>query len=477
MSKTAYLLRRNSLFAFSSTCIRLLTNAVMFIIIARFYGPESFGQFATAHTLSTIFILVADFGFDLLLTTQIASNHARADYLLPRMLAFKLLFTSLAVLIMGIYPSLITLTLRTKILIYIFCFYVFFSTAINFFFALFRGYEEFQHETAIAFVMNILLLIGLISLGLVGASIYWIAGAFVTSRILGLVLSLLRSKRFKIVITPIWDLKWMWKVKDQVLYFGLFIVFGNLFFTIDTILLSLWKGDYQVGIYQAVFRLVTIILVVPDILINILLPTLSRYFIADKLNWQKLGSLVSKTLFFISLVIGFVVYFFANEIINVVYNNSNFNDAKPILEIFAIIITVRYSVEIPALMLTTSGRQSTRMLLAVLATVVNLLINIIVIPKYGILGAAYTSLFTNLLIGAGYCIAIRNDFNMNLLQKAWVLPFMVVLFGGIIMTHCSVPIWNTALVVIVLYFLIVYFFGYSSEEKDLILRKIILPGL
>lgn len=171
MIKGIYLLRRNSFFALSSTAIRLLSNAVMFIVIARFYGPESFGQFTTAHTLSTIFILLADFGFDMLLTTQIAADNQRASVILPRMLGLKLVFSFFASTIMCAVPLLGNLSVQASKLIYIFSLYVFFSAALNFFFALFKGYEEFQHEALISLLLNVLLLVALIFLGFMKASL------------------------------------------------------------------------------------------------------------------------------------------------------------------------------------------------------------------------------------------------------------------------------------------------------------------
>jgi O-antigen/teichoic acid export membrane protein len=472
MSKAIYLLRRNSFFALSSACIRLFSNAVLFVLIARFYGPESFGQFTTAHTLATIFILLADFGFDLLLTTQIAAHRDQASFLLPRMLALKLVFSLTASIIMCAVPFMGKLSSQASQLTYIFCLYVFFSAILNFFFALFKGHEEFQHETFISFVLNLFLLIALGTLGLMKANLYWIAVVFIGSRILGLGLAIFRSKKYHMAITPIWDAKWIWQVKNQVVFFGLFIIFGNLFFTLDTILLSFWKGDYQVGIYQAVFRIIAITLVVPDIMINTLLPTLSRFYTADRFKWCQLGAVASKTLFFIALLLGFIIIFSAKDIIDIVYGNAKYDDAIPILRVFGVIIIIRYSVEVPALMLTTSDRQSVRMLLVILATVINYGINRYAIPTYGALGAAYTSLATNLLLGIGYFIAIRKRAPENWITRERLLPLCIILIGAISMIYSPLPVWSGLLVVTLIYIVVVFYLGYSTKEKELLIKYV-----
>ncbi|MBU1298287.1 MAG: oligosaccharide flippase family protein, partial [Bacteroidetes bacterium] len=71
-------IRHNSFFSFLSSFTRLLTNFLFFIGIARFYGAEIFGSFTAAHTLSLLFLYLADFGLDLMLTTQVARSKVNA---------------------------------------------------------------------------------------------------------------------------------------------------------------------------------------------------------------------------------------------------------------------------------------------------------------------------------------------------------------------------------------------------------------
>ena len=68
----AVVIRRNTVFSFAAALIRMLATMLMFVGIARFFGPQAFGQFALAHTYLTIFYIIADFGIDILLMTELA---------------------------------------------------------------------------------------------------------------------------------------------------------------------------------------------------------------------------------------------------------------------------------------------------------------------------------------------------------------------------------------------------------------------
>jgi O-antigen/teichoic acid export membrane protein len=472
MTSQASRIRWNSLFSFLSQFIRLLTNFFLFVGIARFYGPEAFGQFATAHTLSTIFLLFADFGFDMLLSTEIAHQRGRASDLAQKYFSLKVLFALTATIAMFVVPYFRSFTPQTKLLVQVFSFYVLFSALNNFFFALFKGFEQFQHEMKISFWTNLALLILLIALGLAHAPLAIIAFFFVGTRIIGLVFGAriaFRLARFDVFRIDLTGWKEAWR---HVSIFGLHYIFGNLFFMLDTLLLAFWKGDHGVGIYQAVFKLAVLVLLVPDIAINTLMPVLSRFHGEDEERWNSLGRLLSKTLFLLGLPISMILFVYAEQIIAVVYGRGAFFESVPILRIFALIVLVRFSVETFALMLTTSRRQLVRMWIVIVGTGINVGMNLYFIPKFGPYGAALVSLATNLLAGLGYIVSMPNAFVQWMVNaRNLILLVVTILISLVIWNVRTLPLWYTGPAAVIIYGLVFYFIGYTKEEWKMILSR------
>lgn len=212
---------------------------------------------------------------------------------------------------------------------------------------------------------------------------------------------------------------------------------------------------------------------IPDIAINTLLPTLTRFYVIDKDKWRRMGLLASKTLFFIALLLGFVIIFSAEEIIALAYGKGKFIEAIPILKIFGGVIIIRYSAEIPALMLTTSHRQSVRTVLVILATIINVGLNSFAIPKFNALGAAYTSLLTNLLVGISYFIASRRDIKWGVFSTERLIPFLTIFVGSVIILIFSIPLWIGIIGVFVIYTVAVYYAGFNSQEKVILLERVL----
>ncbi len=473
MSSIVRVIQRNTFYSLASSAVRLFANAVLFILVAKFYGPITFGQFTTAHTLAIIFTLIADFGFDLFFTIEIAKNKDRVNYLAPRMFGIKIILSSTALLLMCTYAVCQTLSEDTRVLVIIFSLYLFFSAILNSLFALFRGHDELHHEAFITLTINIILLIVITILGIIHADIKYIALSFVGSRVIGFCYGLIKSSHFVDRMLPVFDFQWFKTIWKEVSIFGLFFIFGNLYFIQDTILISIWKGDYEVGIYQSVFRVLGLVLVFSDVMISAAVPSLSRLYDTNQVMWEKLSNTVNKILMHIGLLLGFVMIVGAEKWISILYGLEHYSDAVPLMKIFGFVVIIRYSVEVYALMLTTSKRQNIRTIFVIIATIFNILLNYYAIPVYGILGASVVSLCTNSLLGIAYFISIRKILSYNWLTMDRVIPSITIII--FIMIISFIPIlafWYVLLLTIVAYTIILSIYGYNREEKNIMLQYI-----
>lgn len=474
MSSNQSTIWKNSIFIFFSQAIRLITNFVVFILIARFYGPESLGQFSLAFTIANISLVLADFGFDVLLTYEIAKDSGKTVTTVRKYFSLKLIFVLLASIVLIMIPTYGSFSENTSSFIYSLVFYVIFSSIANFFFAIFRGLEKFEFETKISFISNLGLLICLFIIGIFESSLSYFVFIFIFARLIALILSVI--KVIPILGIGIFKLDFSeWKIAiNQVLVFGLHFLFGNLFFKLDTILLGIWKGDEEVGIYQSAFRIMLFILIIPDILRNAILPIVSRLYEYEKDKWILLNKLITKFSLLIALPLSLILFFFPEQIIYIVYGNNSFNGAITLLKIFSLVILVRFYVEPYALMITSARKQHLRLVIVIFSTVVAVLLNYFMIPSWGIVGAAYASLCVNIIAGLGYIlvnwkyfICWINDFRtLSLLTVTFLLSSVI--------TYLDLQIISAVILTITIT-LLIFVFGLSMKEKktlfNIVFRK------
>jgi len=462
-------IRLNTLFSFLSISSRLIANVIVFWIIARNYGPSLFGQFTFAQTLATIFIVVADFGFDILLTNDIASDRVNAKNYFQKYFTLKIIFTCLAMFGMWIFALINELNTQTVFLIFIFSLYMAFTALTNFIFALFKGFEKLSYETRISLVINVSLLVGTSILIFFHVEILYIAIVFLITRIIGFWVgfkyasNVLTNISFKPVIPKIGV------TRNKILIYGFHLVFSYLFFQLDTILLAIFKSDHEIGIYQSVFKIIMIFLVIPEIFVNTLLPVLSRLNTENPIQWSIVARLMNKILVFAIIPISIFLFVFAERIIRLIYGLNDFAESILVLRIFAIILLVRFNLETYALMLTTSNKQKIRMYVVIIASILNLTLNSFLIPEYGVNGAAVVSLITNLFVGIIYIYMNRKFFIISMVNSKMILLILISLTTASVLWKLnSEIIFYLSPILVIIYMVLIYLYFLSEDDRHLL---------
>lgn len=462
-------IRKNTFYSIITISSRLIANVFLFWLLARFYGPKVFGQFTFAHTLATTFIVFADFGIEILLTTKLAAEKGNSSKIFEKLLGLKFTFLLFALIFMILIGLSFELSDESFILIFVFAVYLLFTSLNNFFAGVFKGYEKFIYETRVSLLSNFLLIALTISLLLLHRSIIEIAVAFASSRIIGTIYSIYNLYRLDKELTFKPDLSGFKLLGSKVLIFGFHLIFAYLFFQIDTLLLAKFKGDYSVGIYQSVFKLVMLPLVIPDVFINSFLPTLSRYYSEDKKEWLRLGSIMGRILFICALPISVIMVFYSKEIINLVYGLKNYSDAVDVFRVFGLIILVRFTLEPFALMLTTSDRQIVRLITVIAATILNVTLNYFVIPVYDTLGASVVSLTVNTFVGIIYFTVLKDDFNFWLVNLKNLFALLTVfLIGFLFYELVNLNFLIEVMMILIIISVAGYKFYITNSEKEIL---------
>lgn len=162
-----------------------------------------------------------------------------------------------------------------------------------------------------------------------------------------------------------------------------------IYYFADTIMLGFFKSEYEVGIYSAANKIFLLLVIPYSIIVNVFLPSISK--IDNNLN--KNIRIYYFYMVLLALTLGLTTYLFSTNIIFWVFG-SNFNlSAIPlkILALNAIIVGINMSFGEP---ITVWGKQKQYLVAVSVGAITNIFLNIIFIPKYSYIGAAFTTLLS-----------------------------------------------------------------------------------
>jgi len=178
---------------------------------------------------------------------------------------------------------------------------------------------------------------------------------------------------------------------------GIANIFGMAYFRIDTIILTWIRGSAETGIYGAAFRVYEMVFAVPSALMVVATPMLSKALQEGKVKLLR----TVKTVLLISAVISsawlIAGYFGAEKIISMLFG-ERYAQSGSVLQILVIANTAAFFSTIFTYMMAVVDKQNRHALNQGITLAISLLLNFILIYRYGALGAAWAVLLTQVTI-------------------------------------------------------------------------------
>lgn len=399
--------RRVAKNTFFLTISEIFLKAIGFlwvVFLARSLSVELFGRYSFVNSFISIFSFLPDLGVGLIVIREIAKNKEMAGVYLGNALVLNGIFAFCTMCIVFFASFILGYTYEVKVLIIIAAIILFVSTFRSVGIFYFDGMEK-MNISAFLNSFNSLLLISfgffalLLGFGLKG--IFW-------GMLIGTIVSLLLTwNTVRAFVTPKFLLnpQLMKRLFLDGLPLGLASFASIVYTRIDTIILARLSGEYSAGIYNAAvpfsFALIGI-LNVPFIVA--VYPALSRL---SQESPERFIKAIKKSLLFIiawsfpaALVISvlspFVPFIFGPQYLSSV----------PILKVHIFMVPfISLSALLYKIMIVL-GKQYMYLVITVIGAFLNIILNILLIAKYGILGSAYASVYTQMILFVVYLIAV-----------------------------------------------------------------------
>ncbi len=231
----------------------------------------------------------------------------------------------------------------------------------------------------------------MLGFGLVGATAGYALG-FIASGILSFVL--MERKVFRIFTGKIMSIPMKKTLLTFSIPIAIFYVFGNFMTKIDTILLGILKTSFDVGVYQTAVPTTQILLIIPGALGALFLPVTSGFLSLGKNeNVGRVYKTISKWIFYVNLPMLLVFVTYPNAVINVLFG-SEYIAAGESLRILSAGYFIYSMCILSATVISLFEKNKYLIMNAGLSFVVGVLLNFLLIPAYGINGAALASMVT-----------------------------------------------------------------------------------
>jgi O-antigen/teichoic acid export membrane protein len=224
-----------------------------------------------------------------------------------------------------------------------------------------------------------------------------------------------------------WGGKVFWAILKKSLPFALLILLMGIYGRIDAVMLErlLPDGDLQSGIYAQAFRMLDAANMMAYLFAALLLPMFSRMLKTGE-DVRPLALLGFKLLITPAVSLAIAALFHGPAIMQLLYG-SHVKESGEVLSILLLSFVPMAGTYVFGTLLTAHGSMKTLNLIAVAGVVTNVSVNLLLIPEWGIFGAALTCLLTQTMTFGLQCILAIRTFEFKVSAKELAMAGAVLM--------------------------------------------------
>ncbi len=410
----SYSVTKNASFLTGASIIQKAISFVYFSLVARFLGVEQTGAYFFAITFTTIFSVLADAGLGPVLTREVAKDPKRMYELVPTVLRTKIILGIATYGCVFLAVNILNYSPLVRNLVYVSGITMVFDNLQTVFYSILRAHKNLFYE-AMGVIGTQLLTLVIGTLALINHwPLVWLILAYAIPSFCNLFyVAAIVHKRFRIAFFQEFNQS-VFKLLIKLAWpFAVASFIGRLYSYTDTVLISKLLSPQNLGWWGLANKIVTAFQFVPIALTASVYPSMSTWFVSDVKKVAELFEKSWRYLFFILLPIVAGIIVLAPPIIAAVYG-PDFLPSVPVLRVLLAGILFAFLSLVTGATLNATGNQLTQTALLGGSLVFNIVLNIVLIPRFGIIGAAGAELVSNAGLWLVGLYLVKKKINISL---------------------------------------------------------------
>ncbi|MDM8543267.1 flippase [Desulfococcaceae bacterium HSG9] len=388
---------KNTFFLVTGRLISRILQFFLFIYAARRLGVNNFGIFSYGFALVYLFSIFMDLGISTYSVQQVSRDHSKTPQYLGAILLSKLILTILSILLIIATGLIMHRDATTLWVLFILGSCVALDNLGGSFNAVFQAHEKMHYEAIIISFSNLIM-------SVVGfAILYYSPGILLFCLVYTFGATLRASSAcvwcLKKYDRPIFslDIEFIYELFRKGLPFALVMIFIHIYGYIDTLILAAYCENEIVGYYNAAYRLVEAPLFIIQSLSTAIFPALSRLYVQDKTQLAGIVQQFFQKAVALGLSISLVVAILSEDLIKLIYGKE-YEPAAAVLPILIFSIAIIMPNTICGSTIRAIDRQTISAKVTGLGAILNVVLNLILIPSFSLLGAAWATIVTELFV-------------------------------------------------------------------------------
>ena len=415
---------KNTLWLAIAEGIGRFLKLILIIYVARVLGATGYGEFTFALSFVSLFVIFSDFGLTQIIVREFAQDGEREKEF-SSIFSLRIILSLGVLFLISIGSFLITPNLVIRKAIWILAVYILVDSLSATFFAFLKARQQMQYE-ATAKILEAVVVTGLgFFIMSIFPSVENLSYSYLFAALSALTFILIFF-HFKIFPLKISFKKTIWKKFLSLSWpLGLAAVFATIYGNIDSSFMGYLGEISQTGWYNAAYKIIGVTLIPPALISQAFYPALSIAFKESKERLQRIWNLQTELmiLFAVPLVVGGITL--APRIIDFIYDPS-FSPSVLVFQLLIIMAGLFFICSSFSQILIVFNQQRKFLWVALWGAIINIGLNLALIPRLSLYGAAFTRVITQILI---LCLLLKFTLRTGVV-KPLNFKFLLIFLGA-----------------------------------------------
>jgi len=429
---------RNTALLFAARSLSKVLVFVTVVVTQRALGANGYGQFAAIVVFSNIASIFADLGLQVVFVREASRHLDNLGDFLGVTLAAKLPLAALSggILALGVWllaPDLLPLVGPVFALMVV-------TSAANLLRSSFYATGEMRYEVVAIGGETVVLLVATVLAAVSKQGVAAFLWAYTLSYGFTTVYAAVITQRRWAKLRLHWNRELLVKLLRSGLPFALAFVLSTIYFRIDVVILKSLRGDAQVAYYNAAYKFLDGLSFIPQAAMNAVFPALAVIHLRGREPMRDAYTRAYRLLAALGMPVAVGCVILAPQIIHI--TRVPFDQSIPSLRILGASLLLIFVNNSFIFALGAMDKQLTFAVLAGLSIIVNVTLNLVMIPRFahgdGYLAASWATLITEVfLFVAGYVALAR-----YLGRLPWLRPAIPIALSGLAVAAVSYALRN-----------------------------------
>ncbi|PWB88070.1 flippase [Methanobrevibacter thaueri] len=457
-----------------SQIIASVCGFIWTILMARYLGVERYGIFGFATSFTAILVIIVDLGISTHIVRHIATDYDSAPKYLGNAIPLKVLFsiactiiTLIALIIMNVNELVIKVTL-------LFTLEMIIKSYVNLFNGSFQAFEEGKYQGIGNTILHLILLVFILIAIFTDLGLYGIAVSYILANAIAFIYEYYMLTKH--VTKPKYELdkEFCKKITLLSVPFAVTGLLYTIYYSIDIVMLTNMVGSYATGIYNATYKLISVLTLFYSVYTAVIFPVMSRYYKNDEslllISFEK----SIKYLMLVIIPLAVATAFYSAEVMHLIYGQS-YKGGASVLSILIWTVCLLFISGACNSLLNASHKEVSVTKIYAIAAVFNVILNFFMIPHFSYDGAAITTVLSDILIviiQAYVIYKLGHRPNKRLYQD---VGRIIIASGvlGIALYLLNMNIWVAIPVGIIIYLVAIYLLRFFDNDDKYVIKEIL----